>query len=335
MNTLKKYTTSTFAGILLIPAVLQAQVAKKVVAEHCTNTKCSVCASRNPGFYSNLSARQDIFHIAIHPSSPYSACLLNQHNKTENDARTNYYGIYGATPRIVIQGEVVSTISDYDAPAIFQPYLDQTSPLSIRVNLINYSADSVKAEVFIKTMAAHALGDLQLFVSLVEKELNYSAPNGEQVHHDVFRKSFFPANGLTFKAAVPIGDSVTFTAVIAKNSVWRSAEVYALAIVNHSSDKKVVQSERSASLQGTTGISEPNMLKLNVYPSPAKEIITIETDEVIAADVCIYDLRGVKVKQQSISSGSSLNVGDLPNGIYQLRITGSKGFARQKIVILK
>src|SRR6185436_4956285 len=84
-----------------------AQVPKKTVVEHFTNTKCSVCAARNPGFNANLNHQANVIRLAIHPSSPYSGCLLYNQNATDNDARTNYYGVYGGTPRLVINGNVV------------------------------------------------------------------------------------------------------------------------------------------------------------------------------------------------------------------------------------
>jgi hypothetical protein len=60
-------------GLILMQFVYtQGQVAKKIIVEHFTNTKCSICASRNPGFHTNLSANPTVQSISIHPSSPYS-----------------------------------------------------------------------------------------------------------------------------------------------------------------------------------------------------------------------------------------------------------------------
>ena len=85
-----------------------AQVEQKVIIEHFTNTRCGICASRNPAFYQTLAYYPQALHIAYHPSSPYSSCAFNMHNSSENDQRTYFYNIYGGTPRAVIQGEVVA-----------------------------------------------------------------------------------------------------------------------------------------------------------------------------------------------------------------------------------
>jgi hypothetical protein len=47
---------SLILGTVLLQLTLaHAQVTKKIIVEHFTNTKCSVCASRNPGFHTNLN----------------------------------------------------------------------------------------------------------------------------------------------------------------------------------------------------------------------------------------------------------------------------------------
>jgi hypothetical protein len=75
-----KKLTLFAASLLLNLGLIYAQVAKKTIVEHFTNTKCSICASRNPGFHTNLNANPAIQSISIHPSSPYSTCFLSQQN---------------------------------------------------------------------------------------------------------------------------------------------------------------------------------------------------------------------------------------------------------------
>ena len=142
--------------LIFLSQLSYSQVPKKVVVEHFTNTKCSVCASRNPGFYTNYYAQTGVIHLAVHPSSPYSACVLSQHNAAENDARTNYYGIYGSTPRLVIQGVVISSGANYSSASIFTPYLGQQSPASIKIVQSKYGNDSIRSRIVIKTEATHS-----------------------------------------------------------------------------------------------------------------------------------------------------------------------------------
>jgi len=147
---------------------ISAQVEKKVIVEHFTNSRCSVCAGRNPAFFQNLDNHPDVLHIAIHPSSPYSNCLLNNNNPEENDARTNYYGIYGSTPKLVIQGENIAVNADYGSAEIFAPYLGQTSPISMNTNLILNSDNTVSAFVGFNAAIDNEIEGAELFLAIVE-----------------------------------------------------------------------------------------------------------------------------------------------------------------------
>src|SRR5690606_36281551 len=109
------------------------KVPKQMLVEHFTNTLCSVCASRNPGFKANLNNESNYTLLSIHPSSPYPSCLFNNHDKRGNDGRTKFYGIYGGTPRIAVNGTVISSSADYSKSTIFDAYRNDSSEFSIRI----------------------------------------------------------------------------------------------------------------------------------------------------------------------------------------------------------
>src|SRR5690606_9795145 len=207
------------------------QVPKRIIVEHFTNSVCGTCASRNPAFFANLNAQDSVLHIAIHPSSPYATCIFNTHNVSENDGRTNFYGIYGTTPRLVIQGTPISAIANYGDAAIFAPFLNQTSPVSIIVRQFKVGNDSVKSVVVVKTEATHTLSNLKLFVALVENPVLYNAPNGENTQRNVFRKAVTTVTGDGFSLPATIGDSVVYSKTSLISSVWNFNAIHSLAIL--------------------------------------------------------------------------------------------------------
>src|SRR5580765_1346486 len=146
-----RYLLLILPGLLYIQPTSAQPVPRTTVVEHFTNTFCSVCASRNPGFYSNLAAFPDVLHISIYPSAPYPACPFNQMNKAEQDARANYYGVLGATPRLVINGTPISANTQYTDPAIFGA--GQTSDFAMYVRLRRSDATSGEAIITIKRVA--------------------------------------------------------------------------------------------------------------------------------------------------------------------------------------
>ena len=50
-----------------------------------------------------FEVQSDVVHVSYHPISLYPNCQFNQLNPQENDDRTKYYGVFGSTPRLVIQ----------------------------------------------------------------------------------------------------------------------------------------------------------------------------------------------------------------------------------------
>ena len=300
------------------------QVAKKVVVEHFTNSVCSACASRNPAFYSNLNQQADVLHLAIHPSSPYSSCLINKHNKTENDGRTNYYGIYGGTPRLVIQGQVVSTSANYGSSTIFSSHLNQTSPISLKINHTKFGLDSIQVRVVITTEASHNLGNVRLFLALAEDTLFYNSPNGESKHYDVFRKTLTSTSGMLVALPAAIGDSLVYTEGTTVHADWNFSRIFALAILQEESNKAVVQAEKSTENSSIIlGVNSVVNNEISLYPNPAKDFITLE-DVNKDAEYSITSIGGRIILSSKKLNSNTIDIRNLDLGIYILTISSKE-----------
>ena len=314
-----------FSAALIASLQLFSQVPKKVVVEHFTNTKCSICASRNPGFYTNLNSQTGIIHLAVHPSSPYSGCLLNQHNVSENDARTNYYGIYGSTPRLVIQGVVISSQADYSSASIFTPYFGQTSPASIKIVQSKYGNDSIRSRIVIKTEANHSLGNLKLFVALAEDVITYTGSNGEPMHYDVFRKSLTGATGSVINLPATVGDSVVFTMASSINGDWDYSKIFTLAILQDAVTKAVIQSQSipASSNAVATGILGLNSAVANINVFVKEKKIVVEQNNVSEKiQINIYGIAGKLLLSKSLENKyEEVEMSENALGIYFYHIT--------------
>ena len=132
---------STVVFLLLTIAAQAQEVPRRVVVEHFTNSRCGICANRNPAFYTNLNSQEGVLHISYHPSSPYSNCVLHQANAAENDGRTNYYDIYGSTPKLVIQGALVPVSTNYGNASIFDNHINP--------QILVIVSDRVRGEVYV------------------------------------------------------------------------------------------------------------------------------------------------------------------------------------------
>ena len=317
-----------FNLFFLIAFIGLNQVPQKIVVEHFTNSRCSVCASRNPGLYNNIDSQNDtnILHLAIHPSSPYSSCILNQHNVDGNDDRTNYYGVYGSTPKIVINGENHS--GSFNDPMIFDDYKNQTSPISIQVTQQKLN-NSMRVKVVIRAETDNSLPAQNFYVALAEDTVFYNAPNGENQHYDVFREAVFGNTGTVITLPNVAGDSLVFIKAVSSSSDWNMDRMFATVILQNEGDKKVTQVEATEPSDHSDIISsignglEKSMVEL--YPNPANNQVILSSSMKGVSKYNIQDLTGKNIITGSFNDKTTLNINNLPSGLYMVTlINGSK-----------
>jgi hypothetical protein len=290
----------------------QAQVQRINVVEHFTNTSCGVCAGTNPGINTALAGSTNALRISFHPSAPYANDFFNQQNKTENDGRTNYYNIYGATPRVVFNGKLIATNKLADSLAA-----NTTDLSNFNLALTHSTTDSItfSTKLIIKRMAADTLTTASIFVAAAEDSIKQTTNNGEAQHYNVFRKLValdtisLPAN---------VGDSVIINGSFIAQSTWLKAKVYAVAILQ-ALDKTIVQGARSTVeippvvipnniTQYATDIST-----LKIFPNPSSTVINLSEH---ATSVNIYNMQGRLIL--STNNTSNINITQLPVGQYLL-----------------
>lgn len=322
----------TLLGVLGCTSMLFAQVSKTVVVEHFTNTRCSACASRNPGFYNNLAAQENVIHVAFHPSSPYASCVISQSNPGENDGRAQYNNVFGGTPTLVIQGTAISPGQNYSSQGLFTPFLNQVSQASIAVQL-ETDADSVEVRVVVRTEVENTLGSLQLYVALTEDTLNYAAPNGENRHYDVFRKALSGNSGQTINLPAQ-GDSLVFTFKTPIQSIWNLEQLRALVILQETANRAVVQSARSARSSDTITSIEQTSTGMSIYPNPASENIFLSFESIAPVSVQLHNMGGRLMHAEIVHSQTTLNVHSFAKGIYFIRAEQQGKVEVQKVVVL-
>ncbi|MFT4753334.1 MAG: hypothetical protein ACI85Q_000875 [Salibacteraceae bacterium] len=332
-----KNTLTAICSLVTIMAF--SQVPKKVVVEHFTNSRCSVCASRNPGFFTNYNSSNagDMIHLAVHPSRPYSSCVFNQHNMAENDARTNYYGIFGSTPRLVINGEVISASSSYNSASLFTSYKSQTTPISLSLTQQYVGVDSIKVRVSVLVEATHSLAVQNLYVVLAEDTIFYNAPNGEDEHYDVFRNSLFGATGTAINLPSSVGDSLVFESTVAIDADWNEERMFALAILQDESTKEVTQSE-SLSAIGNNTISGVPLIStagsFQVFPNPVNNLLNISLQKNETGEVKIVSITGKVVYTHIIERTVIVSTQNFENGVYFVSVTTSVGTHTKRIIKL-
>ena len=322
--------------LFLTASAVQSQTSAKryVFIEHFTNSRCSVCASKNPAFHSLISQYpNDIHHVSIHPPIPYSACVFYQANPSENNARSNFYNIDG-TPRVALNGTLIPASGQLLPPATLQTYLNQTSPVGVQVSETG-PANARVATVKIHSLGQVPAGNYKLYAAVVEKEVDAPPPpnNGEPIHYNVFREMLTDISGMDFTFA-PTGQSVDFTFPYAVNSGWNADEIYLVAWVQNSATKEVLNS-------GTrfdpilTATNDVHTQTIQIQPNPVNDIALARIGEDTAGQLEIFATNGQRVsatfENQEVGT-ISIPTATLAPGIYFVKITGEKGVYVAKMV---
>ncbi len=304
-------------GLFLCTQIF-SQSPRTIVMEHFSNTRCGICASRNPGFYSVLSNYPQVLHIAYHPSAPYSQCYFSLQNVSENDARTNYYNTYGSTPDYFLNGKQLPGANPAINNTTIDTALNQTSPIEIRATEELIGSDSVKVTVVVRTTGVTAISTVRMFAGVAENPVNYNAQNGETVHHDVFRKALTTAAGNQF-ALPALNDSAIFEFTYAIKNDWNANNIYTLALIQRDDTKEVLNAAKSMRAISTS-INDVNEDGFGVYPNPAAEKLRITSYKLQTEQpITIFDLSGRQILEQRISK-NEIDVSQLEKGVYFVKI---------------
>ncbi|HMG16847.1 MAG TPA: T9SS type A sorting domain-containing protein [Saprospiraceae bacterium] len=323
--------------IFFIVNTISAQVPRKVIVEHFTNTKCPICKSRNPGFYTNINNQPAILHLAIHPSSPYASCVLSQQNNPDNDNRTKYYGVYGGTPRLVIQGKVISENADYNSSSLFTPFLGTTSPIELKIEQFKYKSDSIHVKITATAVVNNSLGSLKLFAALAEDTVFYASPNGETQHYDVYRKSLFGATGTTINIPANVGESIVYEASANANAIWKFSRIYTVALLQDVTTKDVIQAEASSPYEGITfptSIDKINSeMEVSIYPNPASSVIHVKLEKEQAVTASLISIDGTLLQKHQFTKSTDFNVEGLSKGYYIIELNTDNSKYSKKVKV--
>lgn len=308
--------------ILLKPASVSGQdlPIRYATLELFTNTPCAVCASQNPGLFNRLANYDEQYHlIGFYPGSPYSSCIFYQANIPQNTARVQHYtGHIFGTPTVALNGIDFKSSSGVTT-AVLDNLTGGTSWLYVDVEETTGTSRTVTIDL--QDVVGGSLSTGRLFAVIVEKEILYNAPNGETVHHNVFRSFLTDVSGEEVDLS---SGQVTRTYNYDVNSAWNADETYVIAWLMDSGTQEIYNSGTRFDADFTSAINPVQQLSaLSVYPNPANtEVNIVLPSGVAAVDVEVYDTQGRLMRSLRMQEGPQLSIatGDFPLGKYFIRL---------------
>jgi hypothetical protein len=310
------------------------QFKKFILAEHITNTKCSICATKNPQIFATLDLYpNDVHHISIHPSTPYPTCALYLSNTVENQARADFYNISG-TPQVFLNGKLTSTNSTQLA-AKLSTLTTAQSLLNIRVeNTVTATGRHGKITLQVSANQFSPDTTYKLFVALVEKTVSNVYPGNATVHKNVFRDYWgTTGQGQSFTAPTP-GNPTIIEQDFTYNASWDASKMYLMAYVQNMVTKEIINSGTEFDPTVTSVKDNFESKSISFTPNPANEITVINAGEKIIEQVELYNLAGKQlIAVRNIESVKyDLNLSACKSGVYIVKVTTSTGIYSQKLV---
>ncbi len=285
-----------------------------------TNTPCPICASQNPGLFNRLQNVEGEYHlISFYPGRPYNTCIFYQANISENNTRYQHYtgDIFGS-PTVALNGVDFRSSSGVTTNLLNQ-LTGSTSWLHIGVTETPGTTRTV--DIALLDAAGGSMTTGRLFAVIVEKEIMYNAPNGETLHHNVFRRFLTPATGDDVDMSTGSAElSYQYTV----ESGWNASETYVIAWLSDPATKEIINSGTRFDPEFTTSIDPiQTIFPLSIYPNPASSEIQFSLPSGVTTNlVQVYDQQGRLVRTSLVSPGTEirLSVYDLPGGRYIARI---------------
>lgn len=260
-----------------------------------TNTPCPICGSQNPGLFSRLGNYKGEYHlISFYPGQPYSSCIFYQDNTTENITRRQHYsGSILGSPTVAMNGVDFASSSGV-TNAVLDNLTGGTSWLHVKVE--ETTGASREVAIALEDVAGGSLTTGRLYAVIVEREVLYNAPNGETVHHNVFRRFLTSSSGDDVDMS---SGTASLTYQYDLDNDWVAEEIYVIAWLSDPTSKEIFNSGTRFDPDFTSSISPvQSQLTVNIYPNPADSEVNISLPPgVTSADVEVYDHQGRVVQR--------------------------------------
>jgi len=224
-------------------------------------------------------------------------------------------------------------LSNFSNVNVFNPFFGETTPIELSFDATsNADKTEISLKITVKNAAEHQLNDLVLFAALAEELVDFSSPNGESEHHNVFRQAFTDIEGDAITIDGVSGNEFEFNYTVPLNSELSAPDVFAYVILQQSGSKEVVQAAKNntGAFVVPVGINDVTLNK-GFYPNPVKDILQFDRD-FNNYKANIFNVNGELVKRDLVIQNNKMDLSTLNSGIYMLSIFNSDAQFNIKLI---
>ncbi|MEQ9166852.1 MAG: T9SS type A sorting domain-containing protein, partial [Fulvivirga sp.] len=178
------------------------------------------------------------------------------------------------------------------------------------------------------TITATQAGDADFNAATpVEQVLNVNKAS-QTIAFNTIEDQFIEAETLELSATATSGLIVTFSVVSGP------ASLNGTTLIFHDIGEVTIEAQQAGNINYEVATSsqtfeiisvtsttlEVSRAKLQVYPNPSSQYITLSGIEAEGTEMIISDMKGNLVKREQIISGESIDISNLKNGIYLIQM---------------
>jgi hypothetical protein len=310
--------------LIKVIRVASNSTTRRPLLEKFTSSTCGPCAGYNANmftpYYNANSNNVSLINYQVNwpgAGDPYYTA--------ETGTRRNYYQVTAA-PTLFIDSKAAgsgstsalqSEVNGYAAvPGYFL--------LSATKNLVGSTMN-----VTVNT-TPYLTGQFRLHVVVVEKTTTGNvATNGETSFKNVMMKMMPDANGTILNCTANTMISTGLSINLASTFIEEYTDLDVIVFVQDFNSKEIMNSGIATQQLSNESF---DVSKIKVYPNPSNGIFTVDTD--LPTEVKVLDITGkVVFTGFDITKQNSINVSNLQQGVYLLKIKNDLGEQTEKIVI--
>ena len=295
-----------------------------VVFEVGTGTWCYYCPGAALACEDMETNGDSAASIEYHTGDSYAT--------TESEARVNHYNMTGI-PTGVADGDLRveggnHTTSLY--PNYHQMYLQRKAKsalFTIDLKVTQTGTYDYSVQIDMTQSSAYYPGDKKLYTVVTESNISESWQG--QTELDFVERLELPnANGtsLDFSSQTSQTQTVNFSL----DTTWVKDNCQLVVFLQDAGSDEIVQAAK-IDLKDVNAVAVENLVNVAIYPNPAKNNLYVRSSK--PADYSIVNLLGQTLQSgQLTQTMSTLDVSELPAGVYFITVTNGKDTQKVKFV---
>jgi hypothetical protein len=297
---------------------------RKPLLEKFTSSTCGPCASFNTNmfspYYNTNSTNVSLINYQVNwpgTGDPYYTA--------EVGVRRTFYDV-SAAPTLFIDskasgsGSTAALQAEVNGYAAIPGYFLVSATKNLVGSIMNVTVNTTP----------YLTGNYRLYVAVVEKITTGNvATNGETSFKNVFMKMMPDANGTILNCTADTPISTGLSVNLSSTNIEEYTDLDVIVFVQDYDTKEIMNSAVATQQLSSNSFE---VTKIKVFPNPSNGVFTIDT--AIATEIKVVDITGKEVYSASnITNQTSINVSNLQQGVYLLKMKNELGEQTEKIII--